>query len=315
MSGRRGRADMVAVRGYNGDYCIIQPQEYSWGPVLAPRSTGLWDMPIQTNYGTGPFGKVFSSWKPKERDVVWTIHIMNPDTGTLIDQDHDLFAGILSRWRRMFSPQFVSYIEYTSPADERLLGMRTLQAPQSVSSQNFEGIDPKVWSQPYASVVQTMRCDLPFYVGPSKQYDWETPGPGTFWFPLPYFNACTVDIWPEWDVDGGATWILPDLSFGSELRGRGQNDLGKTFPVPKLVPGENTTVMSRPDMELFLSEWETPVGNRNPGFNLEYPIPPGAGDKEAGCIVRCIDAVSAGLGCVLTLPQWYAEPFGDQVIA
>lgn len=311
----RGRGDMIAVRGYNGDYCIIQPAEYSWGPFLAPKSTGLFDMPIQTNYGTGPFGKTFSSWKPKERDVVWTIHVMNPDTGTPIDQDSDLFASIYSRWRRMFSPQYQSFVEYTSPGDERLLGMRTLQTPQSVSTQNFEGIDPKAWSLPYASIVQTMRCDLPFYVGPSEQFSWETPGSGSYWFSLPYFNPGTVDIWPEWDLDGGATWILPDLSFGSESRGRGQNDLGKTFPVPALMPGENTTVMSRPDLELFLSELETPVGNRNPGFNLEYPIPAGAGDKDAGCIVRCLNANAAGLGCVLTLPRWYAEPFSEPVIA
>jgi hypothetical protein len=306
---------MIAVRGYNGDYCIIQPAGLSWGPFLAPKSTGLFDMPIQSNWGIGPFGQFFSSWKPKARDVVWTIHIMNPDTGTIIDSDSDLFAEIYSRWRNMFSPQYESQIEYTSPGDERLLGIRTLQAPQSVSSQTFEGIDPKVWATPYASVVQTMRAELPYYVGPSEQFAWETPGSGSFWFPISYFNPSTVDIWPEWDLDGGATWILPDYSFGSETRGRGRNDLGKTFPVPELMPGEDTTVMSRPDMELFLSSWETPVGNRNPGFNLEYPIPPGKGSKDNGAIIRCLNATAADLGLVLTLPRWYAEPFGTRLIA
>ena len=81
------------------------------------------------------------------------------------------------------------------------------------------------------------------------------------------------------------------------------------------MPGENVTVMSRPDMELFLSEWETPVGNRNPGYTLDYPILPGAGDPQAGCVVRCLNAQSAGLGLVLTLPRWYAEPFSTPLIA
>lgn len=304
--------DMIAVRGVNGDYCIISPAKYSWGPFLAPRSTGLWDMPIQTNWGVGPFGQFFASWKPKRRDIVWTVHVMNPLTGLEIDQNADLWHTIYSRWRNMFSPSEEATIEYTSIDGTRTLGVRSLQAPQAMTSQNFEGRDPNLFA--YGSLVQTMGAELPFYVGDSQQYSWESPDAGSFYFGLPYFNPATVDIFPEWDLDGGATWVLPDYSFGSELHGRGVNDLGKTFPVPTLAPGENVTVMSRPDMELFLSEWETPVNNRNPGFTLDYPIPPGKGSTESsgphtGCIVRCVNAVSAGLGCVLTLPRWYAEPF------
>lgn len=305
--------DTIAVRGVNGDYCIISPREYSWGPYLAPRSTGLWDLPIQSNWGTGPFGQFFSSWKPKPRDVVWTVHVQNPDGREDIDQNSELWHVIWSRWRNMFSPQDEATIEYTSVDGTRTLGVRTLQAPQSLSSNNFEGGDPNQFA--YGSIVQTMRAEIPFYIGPSQQFSWESPGSGDFWFPLPYYNPASVDIWSEWDLDGGATWILPDYSFGNEIHGRGLADTGKTFPVPLLLPGEGTTVMARPDMELMLSELETPVDNRNPGFNLDYPIPPGKGSPDdrgpnPGCIVRCIGAVSAGLGCVLTLPRWYAEPFG-----
>lgn len=307
--------DIISVTGVNGDHCIIQPAQYSWGPFLAPRSTGLFDMAIQTNWGNGPFGSFYSSWKPKARDVVWTMHIMNPETGTRLDQDSQLWHTIYSRWRNMFSPAEEATVTYLSMDGERTLGLRTLQAPQSVSSQNFEGADPHLIS--YGSVVQTMRAELPFYVGTSQQYSWETPGDGDYWFTLPYFNPCSVDIWPEWDVDGGLQWILPDYSFGNELYGRGVNDLGKTFPVPDLMLGENTTVMSRPDMELFISEWETPVDNRNPGFSLEYPIPPGKGDADPsrGCVVRALGSPQAGLGCVLTLPRWYAEPISTPRIA
>lgn len=295
--------DQIAIRGANGDYCIISPREHSWGPFLAPKSTGLFDSPIQSNWGVGPFGSFFSSWKHKAREVVWTMHIMNPDTGTAIDQDSDLWHSIYSRYRNMFHPEIECQVEYTSIDGERLLGLREVDGPKPFNSQNFEGSDPHLWS--YGSVVQTMRAELPFYVGPSEQYGWETPGSGSYWFWLPYYNPGSVAIWPEWDLDGGVTWILPDYSFGTEARGRGRNDLGKTFPVPKLMPGENVTIMSRPDMELILSEWETPVLNRNPGFNLEYPIPPGAGDPLRGCVVRAIDATAGGLGAVLTLPRWY----------
>jgi hypothetical protein len=255
---------MIAVRGVNGDYCIISPAKYSWGPFLAPHSTGLWDMPFQSNWGVGAFGQFFSSWKPKRRDVVWTVHIMNPATGELVDQNAELWHTIYSRWRNMFSASEEATIEYTSIDGMRTLGLRNLQAPQSLSSQNFEGRDPNLFA--YGSVVQTMAAELPFYVGDAQQYTWESPSNGDFYFSLPYFNPGSVDIFSEWDLDGGAKWVLPDYSFGNEIHGRGVADLGKTFPTPILMPGENVTVMARPDMELFLSEWETPVGNRNPGF-------------------------------------------------
>lgn len=307
----RRQNDIIGVTGVNGDYCIIQPAEYSWGPFLAPKSTGLFDMAIQSNWGIGPFGQFFQSWKPKRRDVVWTVMVMNPDTGGEIDEDSDLWHTIYSRWRNMFSPAVESTVDYISVDGNRTLGLRTLQASQSVSSLQFEGFDPHIWAA--GSIVQTTAAEIPFYVGPSQQYTHAVTGTGDFWFPMPYFNPGSVDIWPEWDVTGGASYVLPDYSFGNEAYGRGINDIGKTFPVPTLLPGENTTVMSRPDMELFVSEWETPVGNRNPGFNLEYPIGPGFGSSDVdgpnpGCIVRALGVVD-GAAVTLTLPRWYADPF------
>lgn len=301
--------DMIAVEGANGDHCIISHEDYTWGPLLAPKSTGLFDMAIQTNYGPGMFGPTYQSWKPKARDVVWTIDVTNPRTGMKIDQDSDLWHTIYSRWRNMFDPAKEATVVYTSIDGERRLKLRTLQASLSVSSRNFEGKDPHLFAA--GSVVQTMRAALPFYVGKSLRFSWETPSAGSHWFTLPYYNAASFDAWTEWDIDGGCRWILPDYSFGSEAHGRGMNDLGKTVPIPELLPGENTTVMTRPDMEWLISEWETRPWLRSPGFRHEYPIPPGMGnpDPNKGCVVRCLDAVSAGLGCVLTIPQWYAEPF------
>lgn len=301
------QTDMIAVEGVNGDSCIISHQDFSWGPFLAPRSTGLFDLPIQSNWGIGPFGQFFQSWKPKRRDVVFTIHIMNPDTGAQIDQDSDLWHTIYSRWRNMFSPQNEAQIVYTSIDGERRLGLRTLQAPQSVSSQRFEGGDPHLLA--YGSIVQTMAAEIPFYVGIPQTYSWESPSAGNFWFYLPYFNPGTVDIWPEWDLDGGVNWVLPDYSFDNEAYGRGVADRGKTVPIPTLLPGENVTVMTRPDHEWILSDWETSPWMRSPGLRHEYPILPGKGDSIRGGVVRCNGATAAGVGAVLTLPRWYAEPF------
>lgn len=307
---RLRRGDMIAIEGVNGDHCIISPQQYSWGPFLAPKSTGLFDLPIQTNYGTGPFGKFFASWKPKERDVVWTMKIFNPQTGDVVDEDSDVWHTIMSRYRNMFSPEDEATVVYTSIDGDRRLGLRTLQAARSVSEMSWEGGDPHLLAA--GSVVQTMRAELPFYVGRPDRFAWETPSSGDHWFTLPYFNPASADIWAEWDVDGGATWVLPDYSFGNEIHGRGVADLGKTVPLPELLPGENTTVMTRPDLEWLISEWETSPWQRSPGYRHEYPIRPGKGDSDPtkGCVVRCLNAKSAGLGLVLTLPRWHAEPFG-----
>lgn len=305
--------DTIDVEGVNGDFCRISPPGLSWGPELAPKSTGLFDMAIQTNWGVGPFGQFFSSWKPKARDVVWTIHIMNPETGNnALQEDSDLWRSIYSRWKNMFRPDKDATIIYTSSGEERRLGLKTLQASQSFSSQSFEGKDPALFA--YGSVVQTMRAELPFYVGKSDKFSWSTPSAGSFWFPLPYFNPSTVDIWSEWDLDGGAQWILPDYSFGLEAYGRGQPDRGKTVPIPNLLPGENVTVMTRPDMEWIISEWETDPSLRSPGLRHEYPIGPGQGDSSNGCVVRCLNATTSDLAAVLTLPRWYDTPFSTPVI-
>lgn len=286
----------------------------SGGPELAPGSTGLWDMPIQTNWGTYGYGQFFQSWKPKRRDVVWTIHVVNPDTGTLIDQDADLWHTVYSRWKAMFSPIKEAKIVYGSIDGERTLGLRTLDSWRSFSTQPFEGGDPHQWA--YGSVVQTMAAELPFYVGKSDRFEWSSGGPGDFFFKLPYFNPSTVDIWAEWELSWGAKYQLPDYSFGSEIYGRGIVDLGKTVPTPEIFESDgNVTVFTRPDRETYISENETPVGNRAGGRDFEYPILPGEGnaDPENGCTVRVIGATE-DVSVILTLPRWYDTPFSTPLV-
>lgn len=308
------QTDFIFVDGANGDSCCISPPHMSWGPELAPGSTGLHAMPVQTNWGTYAYGQFFQSWKPKRRDVVWTINIRNPETGTLIDQDSDVWHSIYSRWRAMFSEEEEAIVRYVSIDGERKLGLREIDAPKPFSVNNFEGRDPHLFA--FGSLVQSTAAEFPFFVGKPDIYEWETPGSsdaGNFWFAMPYHNPSTVDIWPEWELSGGADWLTPDYSFRKEFYGRGMGDVGKTVPIPTLDPGENVTVMTRPDMEWILSEWETPVINRSPGLRHEYPIPPGRGIgsddlDNPGCIVVAKNVVS-GAACRLTLPRWYREPF------
>jgi hypothetical protein len=308
----RRHRDTIDVIGVNGDFCRISDPNLTWGPYLAPGSTGLYDMPIQTNWGSYGFGQFFQSWKPKRRDVVWTVHILNPENGSQMDQDEHLWHLIYSRWKAMFSPQNECTIVYTSLDGPRELKLRNLQEPKPFSSQNFEGGDPHRFS--YGSVVQTMAAELPFYVGPSESFSVEFTGAGDFWQTMPYYNPSSVEIFPEWDLTWGAQYILPDYSYGCEYYGRGKSDSGKTVPTPTLIEADgNVTVYTRPDKRTYVSEMETPVGLRSKGLDFEYPIAPGAGDPDEGCVVRARN-VTDGCAITLTLPRWYAEPFSTPLV-
>lgn len=303
----RRQGDIIDVIGVNGDFCRISPPGFSWGPELAPGSTGLYDMPIRTNWGSYGFGQFFQSWKPKRRDVVWTVNIMNPETGTPLDSDDDLWHTIYSRWKAMFSPAAETTIVYTSADGERTLSLRTLDTPKPFSANNFEGKDPHVFS--FGSVVQTMAAELPFYVGKTERFAWETSQPGRYWFHLPFYNPSSVEIWPEWHLTGGAQWQLPDYSFGNEAYGRGKADKGKTISLAPLMNDEDLDIQTRPDLETFITSLETPFANRNAGKDFEYPIPPGQGDSDRGCVVRVNVTNPDGARCELDLPRWYDEPF------
>lgn len=309
------QVDTIDVEGCNGDFCRISDRDLTWGPLLAPGSTGLFDMPIQTNWGSYGYGQFYQSWKPKRRDVIWTIHLMCPDTGDRLSQDSYLWHLICSRWKAMFHPDKESKIIYTSVDGERIMRVRPLDTSKSFSTQNWEGIDPHIFS--YGSLVQAMAAELPFYVGKPDIYPFEFATPGDSWLTLPYFNPGTVDIWPEWELTYGAQYVLPDYSYYNEIHGRGIADLGKTVLTPEIMPGDGSvTVFTRPDLETYVSEWDTMVGGRAGGRDFEYPIRPGSGssDPAEGCVVRAIGVGDDGAAGILTLPRWYDSPFSTPLV-
>lgn len=303
----RKHVDTIDIIGCNGDFCRISPPGFSWGPELAAGSKGLFDLPIQTNYGNYAYGQYFQSWKPKLRTPVWTVHLMNPETGTRLDQSEYLFHLIYARWKAMFSPKDEATVVYTSVDGPRTLGLRTFQGDQSFSTQNFEGIDPHIFS--YGSIVQTMAAELPFYVGIPIEHEIQFDGTGNFWARMPYYNAASIETFVEWDVTWGAQYQLPDYSFGNDVFGRALSDAGKTVLTPTIVAGDgNVNINTRPNMETYISEWGTPVDLRAGGRKFKYPIPPGKGDTEAGCVVRALNVID-GAAIKLRIPQWFDSPF------
>lgn len=305
------RTDTIKIIGYNGDECTIagRGQEHSWGPILARHSTGLFSAPFKTNWAKSMLGQRFSSWTPQRRDVAWTIHIMNPATGTELDQDPDLWHLIYSRWCAMFHPEYESTVVYNSVDGERHLGVRQIQEARPFVGADFEGGDPHLIV--YGSVGMLMGCENPFYIGPTEKFVWETDDDSDQWFTLPYFNPASFMCWPQAYLTDRAQWTLPDYSFGWEEYGTGEADLGKTVQLPLLAEGENIHVDWAPDVETIIAENEAPVYARMAGRDLEYPIQPGMGAPEAGCVIRVNQITNPdGARCELYLPRWHNEPFG-----
>lgn len=320
------RTDSIDIWGYNGDRCRISGPgcRDDWGPLLAPASTGLWESPFKTNWGPGMLGQRFSSWSPQRRDMVFTVHILNPQTGDpAIDSNPDLWHTIYSRFRAMFSMQYESQVVYGSIDGERQLGCRLLQEPKPFSSQQFEGKDPHLF--PYGSIVLATGCENPYYLGQPYKFAYEWEGSGDHWFRVPFFNPATAECWPEWWGTAEAVYQFPDFSWSSEEYGRGVEDEGKTLRVPArpettIRPGANFHAMTRPDEETFRTENDVPLGNMMAGTDFEYPILPGCGDAPVfdddgnctnGAPVRIINCTNPdGARVELELPRWYAEPFG-----
>ena len=308
--------DAIDVVGVNGDRCRISgPGMGDWGPELAPHSTGLFDEPFKTNWSKAMLGQRYESWSPQRRDLVWTIHIMNPQTGDSLERDPDLWHSIYSRWMAMWSKEHESTIVYTSVDGERRLGVRLLQDVKSFSAQSFEGGDPHL--MPYGSVLMTVAAENPYYIGGTEIFNWETSdnGGASAFFTLPFYNPSTVPIWPKWYLTDRAQWSLPDYSWGWEEFGRGVADTGKTVQLPLLLTGENIHVDSQPDVQTIIAENDNPVMNRMAGRDLEYPILPGAGSSTDGCTVFVQNITNpAGARAELYLPRWYSTPFSTPLV-
>jgi hypothetical protein len=313
------QADRIEIVRYDGQdrMTIAGPGAGAEGIWLAPHSTGLFDSPFKTNWSPGMFGAVYQSWVPKRRDVVFTVHVLNPITGTTLDHDPHLWHTIYSRFKAMWSIEQESTIIYTSDDGERTLNARLLQEAKSFQAQNFEGIDPHVLL--YGSVMMTVACEFPFYDGGTVTFAWEDPyltGGNSTWFTLPYYNPSSVMIWPWWYATDQVQWQLPDYSFGWEEYGRGQSDLGKTVLFTPFIEGEICDLYSRPDMEPIIAANGNPVLNRMNGRALEYPIQPGMGSTGDGCVIRAINCTNPnGARLELNLDRWYNEPFSTPLIA
>lgn len=308
------QTDTIDIVGKQGQlYRISGPGQGTQGYFLAPRSTGLLDdAPVKTVWHKTMFGQSMSGMEWERREIVATICIGYGDEDSIIDPERepDEWHDLYSELRQAFSFTEDTKIIYGSADGDRILYARMLENPKPFSTLAFEGKDPKLWA--FGSVVMTMACEFPFFIGPSDVYEWEFEGSGLFWTKLPYFNPSDVPIWPEYHITEGAMWHIPDFSWGNDEYGRGVADLDKVVRSPKLVTGESCDVFTRTDMDTYQSENDAPVGLRTNGRDFEYPIPPGEGvgqDSADEGAVFVASKVDDGGALRAIYPRWYSSPY------
>lgn len=289
---------------------ISGPGQGAQGYFMAPNSQGLLDdAPVKTIWHKTMFGQSYSGMEWERREPIFTINIgydeqIDPERDP--DEWHDLYASLRARFYYDRDTKFI----YRSPDEDRIMYARLIDKPKPFSTHSFEGKDPKLWS--FGSVVFTMGCEFPFYIGKSERYEWNFEGTGRRWTKIPHYNPSDVPIWPTYEASEGALYFIPDYSWGNEYYGRGQADLDKIVPTPLLRTGETCDIHTRPDEETYQAANDAPVGLRANGKDFEYPIPPGDGigaeDINDGAVFVA-DQITDGGWFTAEYPRWYSSPF------
>lgn len=267
------------------------------GVTLNPKLTGAIDAPVKTLWLPGAFGQEAQGYRWERRDVVFAVqtYAQDPETWMTVD----------SAWRNAFDYVKESRIVYTTSAGTRWLNVRLLEEPKSYEGETDNGKSPFLICD--STIVMTVASEIPFYVGETDIYEWELPSGGVDngFVTIHIHNDSDVPVWPRWTLTGGATWTLPDFSWGSDEYSRGLEDSGRLVELPALTKYENIVVDSDPRRQTILSSNMANVQGRWKGQDLLYPIAPGVDDKIT---VSVKDAPNGG-AMRLEIPKWYTRPW------
>lgn len=291
-------ANKIEVYGCDGSYWYISGPDISEeaGVTLNPRLTGAIDAPVKTLWLPGAFGQESQGYRWERRDVIFAVQTFAQDPETWLTVD--------SEWRAAFDYVKESKIVYTTSAGTRWLNVRMLEEPKSYEGDINAGKSPFLMCD--ATVVMTLAAEIPFYVGETEVHEWELDSGADFGLAqIEISNDSDVPVWPRWTLTGGATWTLPDFSWGSEEYARGVEDSGRTVELPPLDPAEDVVVDSDPRRQTILSSNMSNVQGRWKGNDLLYPLAPGA----TATIPVSVKDVEGTAAFRLEIPKWYTRPW------
>lgn len=292
-------ANKIEVHGCDGSYWYISGPDIpvEAGVTLNPRLTGAIDAPVKTLWLPGAFGQEAQGYRWERRDMVFAVQTFAQDPETWLSVD--------SAWRNAFDYMKETRIVYTTSAGSRWVTVRLLEEPQAYGGEVENGKSPFLHCD--STIVMTVAAELPFYLGDTDIYEWELePGFQSGFVQIDISSDCDVPVWPRWTLTGGATWTLPDFSWGSEEYGRGLQDSGRLVELPELTKYENIVVDSDPRKQTILSSNMANVQARWKGNDLLYPIAAHASAK----IPVSVEVPDAGGAAMrLEVPRWYTRPW------
>ncbi len=272
--------------------------------ILAPKAAGIFDLPVETRWVTGPFGKRYQDYRFKPRTFPLTFMAYHCDKYT--------WAEVATRLGWAFDYDTETRLRFTGPDGVRDLFVRKENQSTAFSSLPFEAREPFVLGQ--TSEQFTLTAELPFYVGkPVRQELHVDPGVTKAWKEFDFINEGDVPDWGRWTLSEDAEWEVPDSSWGSPMLGRDVEDYGRTVPIPTIGERDGGIVAdSDPRQMTILSENDTLVQGRWKGHDLRYPLPAGLCEKAT---VRVKNITNPdGAHCRLTIPQWYSRPMSRPMV-
>jgi hypothetical protein len=204
----------------------------------------------------------------------------------------------------MYDDQFKITVE--TGDSTRSLDLRLLQDPAAWETGDWEGRDPH---NVRASTLQVMAAaEQPFWYSDDLVFTWETET-GSGATTVPYQNLGDVIVWPRFFVNAPGTWVLPDYSWGQEVKYQRQpgTDATRTFGLTPLLAGEDSDVYSDPDEEFIVAVNGAPVWARNDGDALIYAIAPRTPVTE---VPISVSGANPGAGVTVTIPRRFSRPVG-----
>lgn len=281
---------------------VLGPGRGEQHVILAPKTAGIFDLPVETRWVTNAFGQRYQDYRFKKRTFPLTFLAYHCDKYT--------WADVATRLGWAFDYDTETRLRFTGPDGIRDLFVRKENQSTAFSAMAWEGREPFLTGQSSEQI--TVSAELPFYVGKPQVQEFHRMA-SSGWFEFDFINEGDVPDWGAWTLTHDTDWEVPDSSWGSGMLGRAIEDWGRTVPIPSTDIRDGGTVFdSDPRQMTAVSENDTLVQGRWKGQDLRYPLPAGLSDKAT---VRFTNNVNPdGAHCRLTIPQWYSRPMSRPLV-
>lgn len=280
----------IELTGRDGSHWVLSgPGMGQQGVTLSPNLQQFYDAPVKTLYVPGPFGEEYAGKRVQRREIVFSVQAW--------DDDPDTWRTIDSAWRWAWDYDEESTLKVTTNDGTRFLNVRLMEEPKPYYEK-----DPHITRD--NPIVMTVTSTFPYWQEESSESVWDTLHTADRTV-FPVRNDGDVPVWFRWAFTAPGLWIVPDFSWGNDLYSRGQEDLGRTLPLPELRDNEHVSVDSDPRVQTIIAVNGAPVQHRWKGNDLLYPLMPG---KGADLPVQLKNAPQGG-ACKLTVPRWFSRPW------